>query len=751
MMKPAFFRRGTSAMAAVLLLLSAASPAFAAATDGVVPTADEAYYVTLDHYGSPKEASIVKSWQLNGAKQFTDYGSYSSVSNLTDRTEPLIKDGTVTFSFGDSAPERFYFEGKTDEPFKKLPWNLSLSYRLNGVPKKAEDLAGEKGVVEIRIAAHPNLKASAYARNNYLLTCVAAFNLDDILSLEAPDAQIQTIGNLRAAAFLWLPGEDREYALRIGTESFETDGLTFIMGPLNSGRLADITELREKKEEIQDSWDDMNAAVDEVLDSLDSMKSDLHYAADGLGELDAVREDINNKKSRFYGDLDSFLGDMDGLSSALSPLSGHVNAANNTVADVRSNLTELNETLLKTRRDLDDTRSILKSVEKDMTHLGDTASDLDRQMHHVHSDVNRIQGISRQGHNSVNAGIKGTLSQMTQLYQAYAAYMKSRGLEPYEAIGDGAVLYDLDAKGLAGAGTPSDAGMPFRADASGSLDITGVSYPEDSFQEFAIEKLESLGYDEEEIGYAVSLWNYRNDVQKSSASAEKIYGAGDQLAEDLLEVDFSLLFDLMMDMSIDGEAGAKNAGELTAAVQDAITKLDTLHGTIDGYLPELQLALDDTSKVCGSLQNTTASLTAFLRTSRDILKSNSALMNDGTKRTLQGTADVLRKTADAVNSTDKVRKAKQSINDLVDDKWDEYTGEKNNLMKLDAEAAPESLTSPKNRNITSVSVLIRTDEIKTDTKEVHLQSADDRDRRTVWQRIGQMFSDFGHFLTGWMH
>lgn len=745
-----FAGRGAAAFLSLCLLLPASSgSALAAVSSGVVPTVDEAYYVTLDYYGNLTDASIVKSYQLNGADEITDYGAYTSVSNLTDRTEPVTSSGSLRFSFGDSAPDRFYFEGKTVRPFQELPWTLSLSYRLNGVPKKAEDLAGEKGEVEIKITARPNLKASEYARNNYMLTCVAPFNLDDILSLDAPDAQIQTIGNLRAAAFLWLPGENREYTLRIGTDSFETDGLTFIMGPLNSGRLSDITEIQEKKEEIQASWDDMNDAVDDVLDSLDSMRSGLHYAADGLQELDTVRDNIRKKKSRFYGDLDQFLGNMDGLNNALAPLSGHVSAANNTVTDVRSNLMELNNALLETRKDLDETRSTLENIRKDMTHLGDTASDLDRQTHRVHSDVGSLQAFSQRGKNTVDSSIRGTLTQMTQLYQAYAAYMKSQGLEPFDALGDGEVLFDLEAEGAAGVGTPSNAGVPFRADINGTLDPITVSYPEGSFQEFAIEKLESLGYDEEEISYAISLWNYRDDVQAASACANSVYGRMDGLADDILKIDLSLLFDLMMDISLDGEESADKLKALTADLSSAIGKLDALHTTIDNYLPELQEALAHTSAVCDGLHDSSVSLTAFLRTTRDIIRSNSDTLDDGTRRTLQGTADVLRKTADAVDSTDKVRKAKQSITDLVDDKWDEYTGEKNNLMKLDADAPPQSLTSSRNRNVTSVSVLIRTAEIKKQKEEVHLQSKDDRDHRTVGARVGQMFSDFWHFLTGW--
>lgn len=71
-------------------------------------------------------------------------------------------------------------------PFEALPWTLSVSYTLNGVAARAEDLAGKTGVVEITLDAIPNEAASEYARNNYTLEAMAVFNQDNILSLEAP-------------------------------------------------------------------------------------------------------------------------------------------------------------------------------------------------------------------------------------------------------------------------------------------------------------------------------------------------------------------------------------------------------------------------------------------------------------------------------------------------------------------------------------------------------------------------------------
>ena len=173
--KPRF--RASRITRAFALLLAAAVPmsvvpvwAAEPIGNGVTPTYDEAYYATLDYYGNLTEGSVVKSYALNGVTTLTDYGVYDEVVNLTDGTLPTSRDGVTTFQFDESnTPSHFYFEGKTTAPFTALPWTISMSYLLNGVPTKAEDLAGKTGVVDINLDIVPNEAASDYAKNNYTL------------------------------------------------------------------------------------------------------------------------------------------------------------------------------------------------------------------------------------------------------------------------------------------------------------------------------------------------------------------------------------------------------------------------------------------------------------------------------------------------------------------------------------------------------------------------------------------------------
>ena len=171
-------------------------------------TYDETLYVNLDSYGKAIKSSIVKSYGLNSNTQITDYGKYSQVVNMTDYTNAQENDDSILFDFSQSAqiPSRFYFEGKDPELVSPLPWDFDVSYKLNGVPYKAEELSGSSGLIEINIDALPNENAVDYYKNNFLLEAACVVDMDKVLSVEAPGSQTATVGSLKTIMCFCLPG-----------------------------------------------------------------------------------------------------------------------------------------------------------------------------------------------------------------------------------------------------------------------------------------------------------------------------------------------------------------------------------------------------------------------------------------------------------------------------------------------------------------------------------------------------------------
>jgi AraC-like DNA-binding protein len=242
------------------------------------------------------EGSVVKSYALNGADRLTDYGVYDEVVNLTDSAPVTLGEGTASFQFSQT-PGHFYFEGKTGTPFRNLPWTVTLRYTLNGVPIRAEELAGQKGVVEIAMDVVPNRGASAYARYNYTLEAMAMFNQDDILSLEAPGAQVQLVGNLRTVLFMCLPGEEQHFTIRVGSDDFSFDGMTILMVPATLSQLQEIAKLSQRKDDLEKDYKALSGSLDALLDALNDVQDGLNASASGLDRLDTARGTISAGKN----------------------------------------------------------------------------------------------------------------------------------------------------------------------------------------------------------------------------------------------------------------------------------------------------------------------------------------------------------------------------------------------------------------------------------------------------------------------
>ena len=158
-------RRRISVLMASVMILGMAAPVQAAAPRVEV---DETMYVNLDYYGTPTKTNVVKGCSTNGIKEYTDYGTYEKVVNMTDKTEPVLADGSVTWQLP-QGNQRFYYQCTMPDGSMELPWTFDVSYKLNGVPADAESLAGASGLIEIHVKAEPNRSARAYYRNNMVL------------------------------------------------------------------------------------------------------------------------------------------------------------------------------------------------------------------------------------------------------------------------------------------------------------------------------------------------------------------------------------------------------------------------------------------------------------------------------------------------------------------------------------------------------------------------------------------------------
>lgn len=344
------------------------TPVSYAASPGV--SVDEAVYVNLDYYGGISDVSIVKGCDLNGNSSFTDYGSYQSVTNMSGYDKPDLTADSVQWKLADvKKHQRFYFDGTLKNNAIELPWTFDVSYKLNGVPYKAEDLTGASGLVEINIKATPNEKAKAYHKNNMLLQVATYIDMEDAYSLDAPGSQLQSVGSKKAVVFSALPGEADTFTIRIGTDRFESQGITMMMIPGTLEQFKDIKDLKEAKDTLEDSSDAVYISMNEILNTMLSMNSGLAELESGTLGLEDARSTFSSGKDQMNEDLDEVIGDLNAVNDQLENITPYFETAQRMIRSINSDIDDITDTLKDYEDPMDDAGDSIDDMQSDLSSL----------------------------------------------------------------------------------------------------------------------------------------------------------------------------------------------------------------------------------------------------------------------------------------------------------------------------------------------------------------------------------------------
>lgn len=700
------------------------------------PDCDETYYATLDYYGAVTDSSVVKSYRTYGSGIITDYGSYSCVVNLSDDRQPKVDGNTISFDLSGNVPDRFYFEGKTEQPYEDFPWTLSLSYKLNGVPTPAEELYGEKGVVEIMLDAVPNPKASEYSRNNLVLMATSMFNGDEILSLEAPGAQIQLVGNLYTVIYAVLPGEEQHFTISVGSDDFSYGGMIFMAMPATLAQLDQVAELREAKTEAEDSYRSINDSLDIVLDSMEGMSDNLNVAANGLDSLNNARGTISGGKNQVYSSVDTALEAAGELTDAMNPISGHLGTAAKAVGETKDLLNEMNDNTKSLRPEVEKLKKILERISRDLNDIddamngGDDNRALDEVMKSMSEELEALNGSLGTLEGALGGVEIGEITEITGPDGNPIAISAIRsGLAQVEAI-----------CGQLG-GDPGEAGF--------TAAVTGMA------QQGAITA--------EQAQMLVYLYTNRTEIEDQLDQLDKVNGAiggvsesvgaiagpAGEVLKDLRSLTGTLqnLSDTLAGVASNASVGSIDdavslAARVSVNVDTALEQLDTFNGILNTYEPELQTTLTEAQTIADSAAKALGAISDAAGTAENLLRQSGGSLDAGTQQTLSSLAAVLRKSTNGLEQTDTIRSAMDDLDTLISGQWNSHTGEDNNLLLMDSTAAPESLTDSRNEGTTSIQYLMRSREITESSAETgDSLKQEQADRGTFWSRVKQMFQD----------
>ena len=367
----------TAGLAAVLLCTNAGGAVPAYGAEAAVDV-DETMYINLDYYGRPDKINVVKGLNLNGRTEFTDYGTYLDVTNMSNQTVPDLGDGTVTWNFPQAQKERFYYKCALDKSQITLPWDFDVSYKLNGVPTDGDKLAGASGLVEINIKAEPNDNAEEYYRNNMMLMVAVPVDMGKCYSVEAEGSQTQNLGETTAVVFTALPGEDGDYTVRIGTDSFETTGVIMAMMPGTVEDLEHIKDLKEAKDTWQDAGDELYDSLEQMARSVEDMRQGVGQVRTGLDSAEIARQKWSNSKDSILAGNDQTLASLTSVSQQLETMIPHLQTAkesaeviHKSMGDIVNTMGEMQDPLRKLHTRLNNIKSSAEGISGNIPELMD--------------------------------------------------------------------------------------------------------------------------------------------------------------------------------------------------------------------------------------------------------------------------------------------------------------------------------------------------------------------------------------------
>ncbi|WP_368505267.1 YhgE/Pip domain-containing protein [Alkalihalophilus sp. As8PL] len=434
-MKKKRFMLGVLAMTLVIpSLLVHAAPATKssetdeqASTEGEVTSKDEVVYAKLDANGELEEVYVVNTLNVSEAGEIVDYGTYSSLNNLTDMSELIRADDHVEI---EAQEGRFYYQGNMSGE-SKLPWDLSITYLLDGDEITPEELAGKEGSLELKIETSANETVDPVFFENYLVQISLTLEDEIYSDIETEEGVVANSGKNKQITFTVMPEQEEELSLRADVVDFELEGIEIAAVP--SSMSIDAPDLDEMT-------GDINSLSDGVLD----IHNGVGELKNGIAELNAGIRSLQNGSEQYKNGI----GELANSSSELVSASSSIDEALTTISQSLQvtddidlgDLESLPGGLSQIASGLDEAAGGLSLLRE---HYSVAYSTLDKAMNEIPDHQISEEEIQALYESSADAEV------IDQLVETYAASQKVKGT--YSAVKEGFDAVDGTLQEVSGA------------------------------------------------------------------------------------------------------------------------------------------------------------------------------------------------------------------------------------------------------------------------------------------------------------
>lgn len=546
-------------------------------------TKKETVYVKTDAAGGSPSVTV-SDWlkNVNGSGRLADRSDLTGITNLKGSEKFDQSGSALTWQ---TKNKDIYYQGQTD---KSLPLSVHISYKLDGKPITAKDIAGKSGRLEMTID-YDNTSTTDGIHTPFAVATALNLPAKTFTDVQIDHGTVVADGTNNVTVGLAFPGLAENLGLAGQTRIQIPESVTitasvknFAMGPTITSASTDVLE-KAGLDKI-DSFSDLDSAVNQLQNASARLVAGSLAAKNGSAKLTAGAGTLASGLSIYTGGVATAAGGSASLTAGANTLAGGLATLNGKTPALTNGVAGLYK----------GSQQLVASYQGDGTTTNPGAvkgaADLKNGSAQVSSGIAQLKNQL----NTLNAALqKSDLSGVQTILANYQANLKTEAASAKEL---GAIAQALYAKGDAENG----------AKVAAQAKTLGDKAKTDS---------EALQQASKNLA---TLQNNMAALKKQIADAAKAGGSLDQL-----------------------EGGAKSVASGASDLNNGIAKLAKGTADLNAGLKELNGNTGSLSAGVGQLARGSKTLAKGSKTLSDglaTLKANNAKLSSGASQLTAGSA-----------------------------------------------------------------------------------------------------------------
>lgn len=266
-------------------------------SEGKISSKDEVVYATLSATGAKQHIYVVNTLNVSKAGSVFDYGDYRQLKNLTDLSEITQTGDKVEMTVPEGL---FFYQGNLNSA--TLPWDINISYYLNGKETSPEQLAGKDGRVKINIETLINDGVASDFAENYMLQISVPLEEDVFSNIVAEDGMIANVGKNKQVTFTVMPEKTGEFTVEADVTNFKLAGIEITGIPSSiSIDEPDVGDMKDDLNSLSDAITQLNDGVAELNSGVTKLNDGTTSLQDGSEQYKSGLKKINSASTEVVG------------------------------------------------------------------------------------------------------------------------------------------------------------------------------------------------------------------------------------------------------------------------------------------------------------------------------------------------------------------------------------------------------------------------------------------------------------------